>query len=174
MRPSERLQKVPHTIMLAVLQEQYRAFFERVGVRRTWVTQMAPFAKGIYAVDDTTLDALARKVDELKAYAKAAPEVLAGRLACALDLSTGTFAEVLYDSDGLANEKSHVRAVLNKLGMDALFILDLGYLSFELFDWMTSHFQHFVTRMREKTSYRVLHVQADGPLYRDRIVFRGL
>ena len=170
---TQRLQALPHDLMLGVLKASSHALAQTYGVRRAWIQAWVPWASGVFAVDDTTLDALARKVPELMLHAKGKAATLGGRLACALNLSTGTWAEILYDSDSAANEKSHVRALLQRLGMEALVVLDLGYYSFELFDWMTRSYLWFVTRLREGAAYRVLQVFKDEPLVRDRLVLLG-
>lgn len=170
---TQRLRTLPHELMLGVLRACSHSLAQTHGARRAWVQAWVPWASGVFAVDDTTLDALARKVDELKLQAKGKAATLGGRLACALNLVTGTWAEVLYDSDSAANEKSHVRALLQRLGMDALVILDLGYYSFELFDWMTRSYVWYVTRLRAGAAFRVLQVFKDEPLVRDRLVLLG-
>jgi hypothetical protein len=170
---SQRLLAIGHTPFLRLLRETTRRLAS-AEPKRPWITPLAPFARGIYAVDDTTLDALVRRVDWLRAVAPGEPRPLAGKLGCVIDLSTGKLAEVLYNSDSAANEKSHIRPLLASFPAGALFVLDLGYFAYPFFDWMTKRAWYFVTRLRQGTSYDVLHVLADRPLYRDRIVYLGV
>jgi hypothetical protein len=169
---SQRLQNVPHTLFLSLLVDATKSLATSPW-RRPWVAPLAPWAKGIFALDDTTLDALARKVGWLAALPKGAPETLAGRLGCLLDLTTGKLAEVLYDDDSAANEKTHLRPLLERLVAGSLVVMDLGYFCFELIDWMHQRGLVFVMRMRAKTTFRVATVLAERPLYRDRIVYLG-
>ncbi|MFS8067024.1 MAG: hypothetical protein ACMG6S_11690, partial [Byssovorax sp.] len=67
-----------------------------------------------------------RRVDWLRAVVPGEPRPLAGKLGCVIDLSTGKLAEVLYNSDSAANEKSHIRSLLASFPAGALFVLHLG------------------------------------------------
>jgi hypothetical protein len=169
---SQRLQDVPHSLFLSLLVDATKSLSASPW-RRPWVAPLAPWAAGIFALDDTTLDALARKVGWLAALPKGAPETLAGRLGCLLDLTTGKLAEVLYDDDSAANEKTHLRPLLERLVAGSLVVMDLGYFAFELFDWMHQRGLVFVLRLKARVTYRIDRVLADRPLYRDRIVYLG-
>jgi hypothetical protein len=126
----KRLQSLPHTIFADLLRETTRRLQRSKYPTRKWVQDLAPFARGIYSMDDTTLDALARKSKLLQQYPKGAMETLGGRLGCILDLVTGKYAEVLYDPDSAANEKNHARPLIERLGRGALYVFDLGYFAF--------------------------------------------
>ena len=169
---SQRLLALGHAPFLRLLRETTRRLSSAEHTR-PWITPLAPFARGIYAVDDTTLEALVRRVDWLRVFARGEPQLLAGKLGGVIDLSTGKLAEVLYNSDSAANEKSHIRPLLASFPAGALFVLDLGYFAYPFFDWMTKRGWYFVTRLRHGATYEVLQVLADRPLYRDRIVALG-
>lgn len=169
----KRLRVVPHTVFLELLRQTTRSLAAGQTHVRGWVRELAPFATGIYALDDTTLDALARRTKALQRHAKGAMETLAGRLGCALDLVTGKFAEVLYDPDSKANEKTHARPLIERLGAGALYVFDLGYFAYPFFDYLSEHFCYFVTRLRKRVSYDVVAVLAEGRYYRDRLVWLG-
>jgi hypothetical protein len=168
-----RLQRLPHQMFLATLERTSQQLRRSQRFSRPWVRQLAGFADGLYAVDDTTLDALVRRTQLLRQYPKGAMETLGGRLGCAIDLTTGGLAQVVYDPDAAANEKSHVRQLIAALPERSLLVFDLGYFSFGLFDWITEGGRFFVTRMRERTSFTVLQVLANRPAYRDRVVWLG-
>lgn len=168
----KRLQAMPHEIFRAVLQE-VTAVCRRTGLERDGITKLAPWATGIYAVDDTTLDALMRKTSALQKSPKGAMETLGGRLSCALDLKTGLLAEVLYDPNAATNEKPHFGKLLEVMGTNNVFVLDLGYFSFPLFDRLTDSGNFFVTRFRQKTSYEVVAEGVDTDVYRDSLIYLG-
>jgi hypothetical protein len=169
----KRLKTLPHTLFLDLFRQVTKALASRRKHRRDAVAALAPFATGIYAVDDTTLDAMMRKTPALQAHAKGDPATLAGRLGCVVDLVTGAFADVLYDDDAAANEKTHLLPLIQRLPTGALFVMDLGYFSFPLFDAISQAHSFFLTRLREKTSMVDLQVLANRPYYRDRIVHLG-
>lgn len=169
----KRLHAISHEVFRNLLQRVTEELRRTQVHARQWVRELAPFASGLYALDDTTLDALMRKTASLKKHPKGAMETLGGRLGCALDLVTGKFAEVLYDPDSKANEKTHARPLIERLGAGALYVFDLGYFAFSFLDYLTAGSCYFVTRMRNKTSYEVARELAAGPLYRDCIVWLG-
>lgn len=168
----KRLKAVSHELFLDLLRTTTRSLTNSP-LRRSWVKDLAPFATRILAIDDTTLDALARKTKWLKGFEKGAPETLGGRLGCALDLETGCFAGVLYDSDSAANEKNHLWPLLKGLGVGSIYVFDLGYFSFAIFDGLTNRFCYFVSRLRKKASFVTVQTLAETHTYRDRIVYLG-
>lgn len=168
----KRLHVMPHEIFRAVLQET-TAVVKACKIERKGIKELAPWAAGIYAVDDTTLDALMRKTAALQAHPKGAMETLGGRLSCAVDLRTGLLEEVLYDPDAGTNEKPHFGKLLEVMGTNNLFVLDLGYFSFPLFDRLTEGGNFFVTRMRQKTSFVVAAKGVDTDCYRDSLIYLG-
>lgn len=169
----KRLRTIPHTVFLVLLREVTNALNATRKHKRDWVLALAPFANGVYAIDDTTLDALMRRTKALKKFAKGGMETLGGRLGCALDLATGAYAEILYDSDSAANEKNHIRPLIERLGIGNMYVFDLGYFAFPFFDYLTEHFCYFVSRLRAKTSYTVIQTLVDGPFYREQIIYLG-
>ena len=169
----KRLATIPHVFFLQVLQAISVHLKKSQKATRGWIAQLAPFANGIYAVDDTSLDAIARRTEFFKPHPKGDLATLGGRLACAIDLLTGKFEHIVYDADGAANEKSHVRPLLSALQQGALIVMDLGYFSFPLFDWITQRNLYFVTRMKTKVTFEAISVLADGSHYRDSIVWLG-
>jgi hypothetical protein len=169
----DRLETISHTVFLQLLRETTAALSRTVGCERRVIAELAPFANGVYAVDDTTLDKLMRRTKWLKEYPKGGMETLGGRLGCALNLATGRVAEILYDPDSKANEKNHARPLIERLPAGALYVFDLGYFSFPFFDYLTERYCYFVSRLRQKTSFKVIQVLAEGPVYRDTIVYLG-
>jgi hypothetical protein len=94
-------------------------------------------------------------------------------LGCAIDLVTGKFAQLVYDEDALTNEKNHIRPLIKNFPAHSLVVFDLGYFSFDLFDWITKHGHFFITRMRKTTTFDVVKELASGQHYRDRVVWLG-
>ncbi len=168
-----RLESLPHTRFLDVLTAVTTRLRAVAPPARAWVRALAPFATGVYAIDDTTLDALARKTAMLAVHPKGTPATLGGRVGVALDLETGQVAAVLHDADSAANEKAHLLPLVAELGAGALVVVDLGYFAFPLFDALSERFVYWVTRLREKTSLVEVATLADRPGYRDRIVYLG-
>jgi len=169
---SQRLQALPHRLFLSVLRDVTLSLRTQTG-SRPWVAALAPFATAIVGVDDTTLDALARKVEWLWCFASGAPQTLAGRLGTMFDLTTGLITEVVYDADSRTNERLHLAPMLDRLAAGTLLLFDLGYFSFALFDRLTDLSLWYVSRCKARTRYEVVQVLCDRPLYRDRLVWLG-
>ena len=123
-----------------------------------------------YAVDGTVLEALFRKLKSLQGD----PDVpLAGQLVAAVDLVSHLPVKLWWEDDPLRNDKAVLPRLLAWLQPNCLLVFDLGYFAFTFFDALTERNCWFVTRQRNKTSYRVEHVLINRPRLRDRIVYLG-
>jgi hypothetical protein len=123
-------------------------------------TALAPFAAGVYALDETTLDQVARLLPSLRGPAAGAPALLPGKLTGLFDLRRQQWARVEYQADARQNEKVAARGMLTGLAAGSLLLADLGYFGFQWFDDLTAGGYWWVSRLRAKTSYTVCH-----PLY---------
>src|ERR1700730_16077155 len=121
---------------------------------------LASFASDVLALDETTLDPVARKLPILR-YRK--------KLAGLYDVRLQLWRRMDYLPDALQNGKVHATAMLKGLAQGSLLLFDLGYFSFEWLDELSQRQVWFVCRLREKTSYTVLHTY-----YTFEEVFDGL
>lgn len=124
-----------------------------------------------YALDGSTLDALFRK---LQALQEAPDAPLGGHMVAAVDVFTHLPAKLFWADDSQTNDKALIPHVLSWVDKNALLVFDLGYFSFPFFDDLSAQECWFVTRLREKTSYRVLQTITTRPHLRDQIVQMGL
>jgi hypothetical protein len=168
----KRLAVLPHTIFLTLLQHTSRAL-RPTAVHAAAVRALAPFATQIAAIDDTTLDALARKTAARRARPDDKYGALAGRLGCVVDLVDRTFLACAYDSDPTSNERHRLLTLVSSLGAGALVVLDRGYFAFDMFDALSARFVYVVSRLKQAVQFEVVATLADTPLYRDRIVHLG-
>lgn len=139
-----------------------------------WRAQtLAPFATEVVALDETTLDQVARTLPALREVPKGDDALLLGKLAALFDLRTQLFRRVEFLPAPRQNEKVAARDLLTGLARGALILADLGYFGFAWFDDLTDRGFWWVSRLRAKTSYEVLHVhyQRDDTL--DAIVWLG-
>ena len=130
---------------------------------------LASFASAVLALDETTLDPVARKLPILRPVKKGAVELLPGKLAGLYDVRLQLWRRMDYLPQTLQNCKVHAMAMLKDLAPGTLLLFDLGYFSFEWLDHLSEHQYWFVCRLREKTSYTVLHTY-----YTCEEVFDGL
>ena len=73
----------------------------------------------------------------------------------------------------LQNEKVLARTLVLGLAVGSLILADLGYFGFAWFDWLTDQGYHWVSRLRAKTSYTVIHVFYEAGETFDGIVWLG-
>ena len=124
----------------------------------------------VWAADGSTLEALRRRTKELRQ----AGSVLGGKMLAVVDLFTRRPRHTWYSSDEKANDKLFCHQVLKALPVGGLIVLDLGWFSFKFFDELTDEGKYFVSRLREKTAYRVVETLSAGSHYRDQIIEVGL
>lgn len=134
---------------------------------------LAPFAKGVYALDETTLDAVARKLPALRGRPAGDDQLLPGKLAGIFDLRRQLWVRLQFQDDPHQNEKVLARTLVLGLAVGSLILADLGYFGFAWFDWLTDQGYHWVSRLRAKTSYTVIHVFYEAGETFDGIVWLG-
>ena len=134
---------------------------------------LASFASDVLALDETTLDPLARKLPILRYLKKGAVELLPGKLAGLYDVRLQLWRRIDYLPDALQNCKVHARVMLEGLAKGTLLLFDLGYFSFEWLDELSQRQFWFVCRLREKTSYTVLHTYYTFGEVFDGVVWLG-
>ena len=159
--------------------EPLQALFEQLSrMLAAWVQPLldaqsweplAPFARAVLALDETTLDPLARKLPSLRHFKKGAVELWPGKLATLFDVRLQLWRRIDYLADAQQNCKVHARAMLKGLCKGTVLLFDLGFFGFEWLDELTARSLWYVCRLREKTSYTVVHT-----LYASDEVFDGL
>jgi hypothetical protein len=169
---AQRLVALPHTAFLRLLTHAVAALRPAV-VADPARARLAPFAAALVGIDDTTLDAVARKSDAFPHVATGAATGLGGRVGAAVDLVTGLIRAVAYDTDAGGNERHRLLPLVRALPAGALVVFDLGYFAFDLFDALGAHFTYFVTRMKGRVEHRVAHTFVDALDYRDQLVWLG-
>src|SRR5437660_11379131 len=134
---------------------------------------LASFASDVLALDETTLDPLARKLPILRSLKKGAVELLPGKLAGLYDVRLQLWRRIDYLPEALQHCKVHARVMLEGLAQGTLLLFDLGYFSFEWLDELSQRKLWFVCRLREKTSYTVLHTFYEWEEVFDGIIWLG-
>lgn len=139
----------------------------------TSALSLAPFAPQIAALDETTLDALHRWCPDLRGCPAGCAQLLVGKLAGLFELRTQQWLRVQFRDDVLANCKVGVLLLLESLAPGSLILTDLGYFSFPWFDYLTEQGYWWVSRLRERTSYRIAHVFYQHGETLDALVWLG-
>lgn len=134
--------------------------------------QLACFATEVVAIDQSTLDKVARLLPALK---DAHPhKALAGKLAGVFDVRAQQWRHLSYIEDAQQNEKVSARGLLEGVVKPgALVLFDLGYFSFEWFDHLTDSGYRYLCRLRARTSYEVIHTYYEDDEVLDCVVWLG-
>jgi hypothetical protein len=139
-----------------------------------WVsTDLAPFATEVVVLDETTLDQVARTLPTLREVPAGDHRLLPGKLAALFDLRTQLFRQVAYIADPHQNGKVLARELLTGLSRGALILADLGYFGFRWFDDLTDGGYWWVSRVRAKTSYTVIHTHVQRGETLDALIWLG-
>lgn len=134
------------------------------------VQTLASFASGVFALDEMTLDQVKKRLPSLRNSEGA---VLIGSITALFDIRRQLWRAVEFHGNSLQNEKVAARGMLDFVPTGSLILADLGYFGFSWFDDLTSGGYHWVSRLRSKTSYTLIHTlfERDGML--DLIVWLG-
>lgn len=134
-------------------------------------TDLAPFATTVVALDETTLDQVARRLPALRG----APfeDRVGGTLAGVFDLRLQQWRSIEYRSEWRQNERVAARTLISTLPEGSLILADLGYFGFRWFDDLTDAKQWWVSRVRQKTSFKAIHTYYDQDGTFDGVVWLG-
>lgn len=112
---------------------------------------LAPFATEVVALDETTLDQV-RQQGALRAVPRGDDQRIPGKIGAVFDLRRQLFRTVRLHDDFRENEKAPAESLLADLPRGSLILTDLGYFSFPFYDGLTNAHQHWIARLRDKTS----------------------
>ncbi len=134
-------------------------------------TSLVPYATGgVYALDDTTLDKVART---LTGDDTTTARPLAGRLHTVFDLRRQCFQTVIPTDLPYENERTAAPDLIAHLPERSLVVMDRGYLSFKLYDDLTDGHRFFVTRLSDTISFTTTHVLTATDRVTDVLGFLG-
>lgn len=132
---------------------------------------LAPFATRVVALDETTLDPVARTLPCLRGVPTEA--TIPGKLAGLFDVRSQQWQTLQFEPDFRQNEKVLARTLVADLPVGSLVLCDLGYFSFEWFDDLTTAGHWWLSRLRAKTSYQVAHIFYQDGQVLDALVWLG-
>jgi hypothetical protein len=134
---------------------------------------LAPFAAEVFALDETTLDPLARRLPDLRTVPRGDDRLLPGTLAAVFDVRRQLWRTVVHLPDPHENEKLACRGLVAGLPRKSLLLFDLGSFVFAWFDDLTAGGMLWASRLREKTSSEPIHVFAEDGETLDALVWLG-
>lgn len=137
------------------------------------VLDLAPFASGVFAIDESTLDQVARTLPILRSVANGDDRLLPGKLQTVFNIRTQRFHHVQTTELPHQNEKVAARDLLSTIPPGSLVLTDLGYFAFKWFDDLTDGGYFYVSRQRRKISHETVHVLVDCNGIRDELIWLG-
>jgi DDE family transposase len=167
---SARLARLPARLFAHLFNEALSQAQPLPASKQDAPSELADRFTAVWLADGSTLEALRRKLKELK-DAKQPP--LAGKMLMIVEGFTRRPVKAFYTDQAQANDKAFSDQVIQALPVGGLLVVDLGFFSFPFFDSLSDSKKYFVTRMREKTSYEVVEVVASGKQFRDEIIRLG-
>ena len=136
-------------------------------------TTLAPFATDVLALDETTLAQVSRLLPALRGLPPADPQLLAGKLTGLFDVRRQQWWRIDYHANPVQNEKVAARGMLQGLARGCLLLADLGDFGFAWFDDLTDQGFWWISRLRAKPSYTVVHVAYHHGTTLDALVWLG-
>lgn len=134
---------------------------------------LASFATEVMALDQVKLDQVARWLPALRGVPAGDDRLLPGAMGALFDLRRQQWHALEYHTDVHQNEKVAARGLVEALPAGSLLLADLGYFGFAWFDWLTDHQYGWVSRLRQKTSFTLIHTFYHQGEVLDAVVFLG-
>lgn len=134
--------------------------------------ELAPFATDVVVLDETTLDPVARRLPTADGT-RPPSRRLPGKVALVFDVRRQACRTFHLIPDAHQNEKVAARDLLTDLTPGTLVLADLGYFGFAWFDELTERGLWWVSRLRAKTSYEVVHIFSQCGETLDVLVWLG-
>jgi hypothetical protein len=184
------LWSAPLAVSQQALSERLRVFpavlFERVlmellpTLQRRWQERARPLAPAlawacaqftaVLAADGCTLDALVRKVGQLRDAPK---QPLAGRMTALLDLCSRLPRKLWYEEDAQAHDQRFWPRIVAALPAGALLVVDTGYTNFGVYLQLTRAQVTWITRAKSNLAFTVERVLLATPFLRDTRIWIG-
>jgi hypothetical protein len=138
-------------------------------------TGLATFATEIVALDESTLDAIHRHRKQVRHLGRSGNGLLAGKIAGLWDIRRQRWFRLQFRADVLAHCANDLQSLIQGLPTGSLILEDLGYFGFPWLDWLTDAGYWFISRLKEKTTYELVHtfIQDETQGYLDALIWLG-
>lgn len=132
---------------------------------------LAPFATEVVAIDETVLEKVLTLLPALRE--KRGRALLPGKLATVFDLRRQQWCRAQVIEDVNEREKLHARDLVEGIPAGSLMLCDLGYFAFAWFDDLTHAGYWWISRLRSKVTYEVVHTLYTKGTVSDQLVWLG-
>lgn len=135
--------------------------------------ELASFASEVVGIDATSLDQVLRHLPILRQVPRGEDALLPGKLAGVFDLRLQQWRYVEHVPWVHENDKIAAQNLLQHIQRGALILMDLGFFSYPWFDQLTAEGYYWISRLRQRTSYQVIHTFYHNGSTFDGLVFLG-
>jgi hypothetical protein len=124
-------------------------------------------------MDGSTLDKVSRHLPRLRQVPNGDSQLLPGKMVGLFDIRLQQWRDILHLPNPNQNDKVAARQLLSSLPPESLILADLGFFSFPWFDHLTENGYWWLSRLRKKCTYEVIHTYyQQGDLF-DGIIWLG-
>ncbi|HSM26040.1 MAG TPA: IS4 family transposase [Anaerolineaceae bacterium] len=140
----------------------FERLFEMVSIAlrdrlKGYARPLVRFTDEIVAIDATSLDKVTRHLPLLRSVPNGDERLFPGKLSGVFDIVLQQWRYVTHIVNPTENDKKEVRSLLEHINKGALILADLGYFGFAWFDELSDKGYFWLSRLREKTSYEIIH-----------------
>jgi hypothetical protein len=140
---------------------------------KVYAQPLVKFTDEIVAIDATSLDKVTRHLPLLRSVPNGDLKLLPGKLSGVFDIALQQWRYVAHTENPIENDKKEVRSLLEHINKGGLILADLGYFGFAWFDELSDKGYFWLSRLREKTSYEIIHTYYNQGETFDGIVWLG-
>ena len=169
---SKRLACLPADLFGQVFEmtiAKIRSQADKLPIPAGWESVCQSFSS-IWIADGSTLEALRKRLKTNLESTKG----LGGRMMMIVEAFNHQPIASWYTHNSTAHDQNWTEQLLERLPVGGLLIFDLGFFNFVWFDAFTDTGKFFVTRLRQKTAYQVIHTLSSSNFYKDEIIKMGL
>lgn len=135
--------------------------------------RLAPFAPGVFALDESTLDQVKRWLSCLQVFKKGSKALLGGRISALFDIRLQQWVQVDLLDEAVADSREHARQMIESLKAGCMLLFDRGYCGFAWFDELTKRKIWWASRLPSPVTYHVQHIFSQGDGILDAIILLG-
>jgi hypothetical protein len=143
------------------------------GRLKGYAQPLVKFTDEIVAIDATSLDKVTRHLPLLRSMPNGDLRLLPGKLSGVFDIVLQQWRYVTHIENPIENDKKEARSLLEHINKGALILADLGYFGFAWFDELSDKGYFWLSRLREKTSYEIIHTYYNQGETFDGMVWLG-